>query len=368
MRLSGFGWVHSMNSPLRWCLCLVLVGIMISGAFGCTQNQEVNLPYISSFKVSSQILKDGDAANYVIKVNNAEEILLYEAGVNIARWNGPPSGTHTHKITFKGMPANAIPTDDGKFEARLIVSNKKGKLEKELQLSVAAPAIPAAGQPGAPDNRTGENKSYWLDQTFVSDASLEPPLETSQETSDASPPMEYPPQFADCDCAGDCNYCLEAGDAASRGYTQCSDELCYSSPNQDKKFYCYKAPEGWCCNDTQVSPANKAQCDQVGGKWYAIKAQAQQACQPMCYCCARDGRVGLVTVDECRSVGGNCYATQYEAMQACQPPCWCCVGGSVYQTNQSQCTQMGGNCYDNQGAAAAACQEVGPIPDDGHRR
>lgn len=348
-----------MNSPLRWCLFLVLVGIMISGAAGCTQQQEVNLPYISTFEVSSQVLQPGDAAHYVIKVNNAEEILLYEAGINIGRWNGPPSGTHTHKITFQGMPANAIPTDNGKFEARLVVSNAKGKQDKELMLSVAAPAIAAAGQPGA---STAENKSYWLEQSFLSEASPEP----AQDTSNASPPMENPPQFADCDCASGCNYCLEAGDAASGGFTQkCSDEPCFSSPNQNEEFYCYKEPEGWCCNNTQVSQSTKTECTNMGGSYWSINQnEAIQACQPKGYCCYNGQVYYPVTQAECAQRGGSYWSTdQAQVMERCQPAtCWCCTNGRVFQMTQAECAQEGGTCYATQAQALEQCRKGEAVP------
>lgn len=372
MRLSGFSWVRSMNSPLSVCLCLVLVGVIIVGVAGCDQQQEVNLPYISDFKYQTTqyddpALKYGEAASYMIKVNNAEEILLYEAGVLIAKWNGPPSGTHTHKITFTGMPSNAIPTEDGNFEARLVVSNKKGKLEKKLMLSVdtaiaSKPAPPANGQPGAP-----KNKSYWLDQRFLPVPPRELPASTMPQT-------EYPPQFADCPAG--CDYCLKPDEAASRGFTQkCSDELCYYSPGQKEKWYCYKAPEGWCClggHGGQVSQATKTECEKDGGAWYADQSLAMQACQETCWCCRQDGAVGNVNVNECLRVG-TCYDTQYQAQQACQPEtCWCCIpgpaaGGNVSQTTQNQCAGMGGTCYSTQGAAVSACGgDGGRLPPDSH--
>jgi hypothetical protein len=356
MRLSDFEWVRSMNSPIMLCLCLVLVGIMISGAAGCDQ-QGVLLPGIGYFKASPQKLEYGQATNYMIKVNNAEEILLYEAGVLIANWNGPPSGTHTHKITFTGMPSNAIPTEDGNFKALLVISNEKGKLEKELMLSVASPSPPAAAKPEAPDNETGDNKSYWLGERFL-------PIPPHESPTSAIPATEYPPQFADCPPG--CNYCLKPDEAAELGLKQkCSDELCYYSPDQEEKFYCYKEPEGWCCvggHGGQVIQATKTECEKDGGDWYADQSLAMQACEETCWCCRhQDGAVGNVTVDECLRVG-SCYATQYQAMQACQEMmCWCCADGNVVHTTEIQCLQMGGCCHDTQAEANEACS--GPIGD-----
>jgi hypothetical protein len=364
MRLSGFGWVHSMNSPLRWCLCLVLVGIIISSAAGCTPQQEVLLPGINYFKASQLTLQGVEAANYEFKVNNAEEILLYEGGELIAEWHGPPSGTHTHKITFQGMPANAIPTEDGKFEARLEISNEKGKLDKELQLSVetaiASKPAPTATT-GVADNETGP-RSYWLDGlTFLSEASSEP--QPQPKPPEVSPPMGPPTTLTACPPG--CAYCLGEALAAASGFTEkCSEEACSASPDLTEKCYCYKPPEGWCCAGGQVSPATRTNCDEMSGFWSLNRDKALQACQPMCYCCA-DGRIGNVPEAQCLQMGGACFATQDQAMQACQPMCWCCAGGQVGQTTQSQCAQMGGACYGNPGAAAAACQGAAPPPSEG---
>jgi len=341
----------------------VLAGTIISGAVGCAPKG--NLPYISEFKANSP-LKEGDAANYVIKVNYATKILFYEAGVLIGEFNGPPTGTH--KFTFKGMPANSIPTENGKFEALLVISNDKGKLEKKLLLSIATPAPPQAALTGSSDNETGQ-RSYWGNQSFLQVSSTEPTPEPT--TSNISPPTDYPPKFVTCP-QGCCN-CLEPGDAAAQGFTQrCSDELCYYSPGQVEKYYCYKDPEGWCCANGTVNQATKTECKGLGGYWSLNQNDAMQACQPKGYCCYNGQVYYPVSQSECAQRGGSYWSTnQAEVMQVCQPPCWCCIpgsqvcprrgecyytSGSVTQTTQDQCRLMGGNCYPDPNSANAACQ------------
>src|SRR4030042_6931504 len=97
MRLSGFGWVHSMNSPLRLCLCLVLICLVTTGATGYTAGK----PDIKLFKADPLVLNDGDAALYTFVVKNATEMQLVEAGGINKQINNPSAATL--KGTVQGM-------------------------------------------------------------------------------------------------------------------------------------------------------------------------------------------------------------------------------------------------------------------------
>jgi len=349
-----------LTGVFRFCIFLLLFGITIPVIAGCAPQQEVVLVSISYFKASPEVLHGVESANYQLKVNNAEEIKLSEAGIDLAQWYGPSSGPHTHKITFQGMPANAIPTEDGKFEATLVVSNKMGKLEKKLTLSVAAPAPATTGPAGATNNETVSG-SYWGEQSILEVTSTEPAAQ--QPTTNVS---STPPQHAEC--PANCGYCKDPDVAAAEGFTEkCSDDPCYTYPDSNEKCYCYKEPEGWCCKNSQVSQSTKTACKQGGGYWSVSQSDAMQACRPLGWCC-RNGNLYQSTQDECIQTGGSYWSTsQGEALQVCQPTCWCCVpglrpgaSGQVSQSTMEQCMSMGGSCYNNPAQAQQACQ--GALP------
>ena len=348
MRLSGFGWVHSMNSPIRLCLCLVLVCLMTTGATGHTAGK----PYIKLFKADPLVLNDGDAALYTFVVKNATEVVVTEAGDIIKEISNPTSATL--KGTAQGNTTYAIRTGNSNtFTAVLIAKNDSGEAIQEITLSFATELPPKSASLIPPVSYTLSDpprSPHWLEPSSL------PPL--TQPTPSTTTRNE--PEFFEC--PGRCPYCLTPGEAASLGFTQrCSDELCYHSPDKNQKWYCYSEPEGWCCKDTQVSQATKTECTHVGGDWYANETHARQACQPMCWCCA-GGQVGQVPQAQCLQMGGHCYNTQTEAVHACQPAeatCWCCLKGEVFQTTQAQCLQMGGGCYNTQAEAMRACQGGG---------
>jgi hypothetical protein len=419
MRLSGFRWVHRMNSILRLCLCLVLVGVITAGAIVYTnrsyaggtlpdiqvckaeplQQNEVdyapsaiggNEPVIQVFKAAPTELDAADsAAVYTFKVKRATNVQINEAGTNIKNISNPSGATL--QGTVKGLPASAIQTDDsGKFITVLMASNDNGSVKAELTLSLAAnllPAGPPAGQSGATDNQTEQRTPKWLEQY------------STPRASTPSTAIRNKPDFFKC--PNSCAYCLKPGEAANLGFTKkCSDERCYYSPDDQQNWYCYSEPEGWCCANEKVSQTTKRECTQIGGYWSTNQAeaveacqpkgycclngqvyypstqaqcvqrggsywstnqaQAMQACQPMCWCCA-GGKVGQTTQAQCAQMGGNCYATQAQAIESCRraATCWCCSGGKVYQTTQAQCTQSGGACYTTQSQAAAACRGQG---------
>jgi len=377
MRLSGFGWVHSMNSSLRLCLCLVLVCLITTGATGCTapsstsgklpavqvckaEPLELNdgdsaqsstggkLPDIKVFKAEPLELNDGDSALYTFVVKRATKIQVIEAGNSIKEINNPSLATL--KGTVTGLSAYAIQTgDSGTFITVLMASNEGGSVKEELTLSFAANLMPAglpAGQSGATDNQTEPRSPKWL-------AQFSSPVPSMPSTT-----LRSAPEFFKC--PSDCAYCLKPDEAASHGFTKkCSEERCYYSPDDQQNWYCYSEPEGWCCANGKVNQTTQAQCAQVGGAWSTNQAEAMERCQPMGYCC-RDGQVGQTTQAQCAQVGGAWYTNQAQAIERCRQPatCWCCTGGKVYQTTQAQCAQTGGTCYATQSQATAGCRQA----------
>jgi hypothetical protein len=332
-----------MNSPIRLCLCLVLVCLITVGATACPDGK----PRIK-FEADPLVLNDGDSALYTFVVKNATEVVVIEAGDIIKQITNPSAATL--KGTVKGNTTYAIRTGDSNtFKATLIARNESGEVEKTLTLSFATELPPKSTSLIPPVSMSAQPRSPQWGEQYSSPPSTQP-----------SPPtmLQYEPKFFECPSG--CPYCLTPGEAANLGFTQrCSEELCYYSPDKEQKWYCYSEPEGWCCRDTQVSQATRTECTKIGGDWYANQAQAMQACQPMCWCCRQDGMVGNVTVNECLRVG-TCYNTQAEAARACQQmvSCWCCVDGKIGQVSQTQCAQMGGHCYNTQAEAARACQQT----------
>jgi hypothetical protein len=374
MRVAGFRWVHGMNSLLRLCLCLVLVGVITAGAIGCIatssaggtlpgvqvckaeplQQNEVdyalsaiggNEPVIQLFVATPMELDSpASAAVYTFKVKRATNVQISEAGTNIKNISNP-SGAALNG-TADGLPAAAILTDDsGKFVCTIVASNEYGTNTAALELSLAANLIPA-GQSGSTDNRTEPRSPKWLAQY--------------------SPPFTLPPSSIRTGsapeffiCPSSCEACLKPEDAASRGYTQkCSEELCYYSPDKGQKWYCYSEPEGWCCANGKVSQSTKTQCAQVGGYWSLNQNEAIQACQPIGWCCM-DGNLYQATRDQCAQMGGSYWSTnQAQVMENCRQAasCWCCASGKVFQSTQAQCSQYGGACYSTQSQATAGCR------------
>ena len=345
MRLSGSGWVHSMNSPLRWCLCLVLVCLicLISiAATGGTAGSSAKgpLPKIEQFKADPMVLEDNQAALYTFVVKHATKIQVIEAGNTIKEVNNPTSATL--KGTVKGLSADAIQTGDSPtFDTILLASNESGNQERTLTLSFANVLQPTGLPAGSTDSKTEPRSPKWL-------AQYSSPFTSTPSTS---PKLGSEPVFFKC--PGSCEYCLKPEDAAGRGFTQrCAEERCYYSPDDQQNWYCYSEPEGWCCRDTKVSQATKTQCAQAGGSyWSTNQAEAMRACQPIGWCC-RDGQIAQATKDQCAQAGGSYWSTnQAEAMRACQRTYWCCSNGKIYTT-----TQPTEGCYTNLAAAQRACE------------
>ncbi|HEX76259.1 MAG TPA: hypothetical protein G4O12_06725 [Dehalococcoidia bacterium] len=357
-----------MNSILRLCLCLILIGLIAAGATMCTERSERGMllpgvqvcqaandggyaqyfadgkpPDIRLFEAKPLELDTDDSAIYTFVVRRATKVQIIEAGNTIKDIINPSAATL--KGTVKGLTASAIQTGDSNtFDAVLKAINESGEVDERVTLSFVtelpskpAPLIPPVSLSAPP------RSPQWKEQY-----SLPLPTQPMSTTTHNEPDFFK--------CPSNCNYCLKPDEAASLGFTQrCSEQLCYYSPDNQQKWYCYSEPEGWCCKDNKVIQATKTECARLGGDWYANQAEAVRACQPMCWCCA-GGKVGQIPQTECAQIGGACYSTQAQAMQACQPMCWCCAGGKVVQTTQTQCTQMGGACYATQAEATRACQ------------
>jgi len=422
MRLSGFRWVHRMNSPLGLCLCLVLIGLTTAGAVVYTnqscsgrtlpgvqvcqaeplQQNEVDYalsaiagdkPVIQVFKANPMVLDTATStAVYTFKVKRAINVVINEAGTNIKNIINPSGATLSGTAT--GLPASAIPMDaTGEFITSLIASNDNGSVQAELTLSLAKellPEGPPAGQSGETGRQTGDNKSKWLDQLPIS-----LPSKSIQSYINKNEPNFFK-------CPSGCENCLKPGDAASLGFTQkCSEERCYYSPDGQQSWYCYKPTPGWCCANGKVNPSTKAECDKLGGYWSTSQNDAIEACQPKGFCClngqlyypstqaqcnqtggsywstnqaqtmercqppgycCRDGQVYTATQAQCNQTGGSYWSTnQAQTAERCRPQtCWCCLKGQVYQTTQAQCSQSGGACYSTESQATAGCRQTTP--------
>jgi hypothetical protein len=389
MRLSGFGWVHSMNSSVRLCLCLVLICLITVGATACPGGE----PRIK-FEADPLVLNDGEFALYTFVVKNATELVVIEAGDIIKQITNPSAATL--KGTVKGNTTYAIRTGGSStFTAILIARNESGEVEKTITLSFATePALSSLIPPVSATLSDQPRSPQWGEQ-------YSSPLPT-QPTPSTMP--QHEPEFAEC--PSNCPFCLKPDEAASEGFTQrCFDEPCYYSPDNAEQWHCYRDPEGWCCRDTQVSQTTKTQCAQMGGYWSTNEAEVRQVCQPIGWCC-RDGSLYESTQSQCAQMGGTYWSTnQAEAMQVCQPvgwccrdgnlfkathaqcaqtggsywstnqaeamracqqttTCWCCVGGKVFQTTPSQCAQTGGACYATPAGAERACHQVPPTQGD----
>jgi hypothetical protein len=415
MKLSGFRWVRSMNRVFGLCLCLVLIGLATAGAIAYTnqsfpgrtlpgvqiaqaeplQQNEVDYtpsaaaggPVIQVFKAEPMELATADAsAVYTFKVKRATNVVINEAGANIKNISNPSGAALSG--TANGMPASAITTDaSGKFTCTIAASNDNGTVTKALELSLAKELLPPPGQSGETGRQTGNDKSKWLDQLPRSIPS----------TSIQSYINKNEPNFFKCPTG--CENCLKPADAASLGFTQkCSEELCYYSPDNQQKWYCYKPTPGWCCANEKVSQSTKSECDKIQGYWSTSQADATQACQPKGFCCLNgqvyypstqaqcvqmggtnwstnqdqttrlcqppgycclNGHITTATQTQCAQMGGSNWSTnQGQTAELCRPQtCWCCLKGQVYQTTQAQCSQSGGACYATQSQAIAACRQ-----------
>ena len=340
---------------LRLCLCLVVVGIIISGAAEHTAAASAtgSPPDIRAFSADPLILPDGGHAVYAFEVWNATKIQVVEAGETINEYSGPPSTTSKGKAS--GRTTYQIRTGPGDtFEAMLIASNAGGIQRKTLTLSFATKFKPAATSqiPPVSDNGTKARTSKWGTQA---------PAPANLGPSALSSLAPWPRQFAICPSG--CQSCLQPSEAAAKGLTQkCLEQPCYYSPDKTQYWYCYGETKGWCCKDGKVTPATRDQCATAGGSWYATEAEATRACQSSGWCC-RNGQVSPSTQAQCvqslAAAGGVWYATQAEAMNGCGQVCWCCTNGRYGQTTADACANMGGTCYATQAQASERCQPVG---------
>ena len=278
MRATNFRNVRHVIGSFRWFLCVVLSGIILLGAAdGAIAATAGNPPDIKAFSADPMTLKDGGFAVYTFAVQGATNIQLIEAGDVIKEVKGPASSNY--KGTAKGRTTNQIRTGGSNtFDAFLVASNSGGTKRSKLTLSFATliPPKSVALIPPVSENMSTSRteKPEWLPQTPTS------PGPTAYKPSGRqTPPSEYPPGFATCPKG--CDYCLTAGDAATRGITQrCTDKPCYFSPDKQENWYCYSAPaKVWCCKDGRVFESTKEECDKAGGSGYATEAEAIKACQ-----------------------------------------------------------------------------------------
>jgi hypothetical protein len=286
-------------------------------------------------------------AVYTFKVKRAKNVHIDEAGTSIKNISNPSGATLQGTAT--GLPAAAIPTDDsGNFITRLTASNDDGSVQAELTLSLAQELLPP-GQPAGPtDNQPEPRSPKWLEQ-YATPRTSTPPTTTHNQ-----------PQFFKC--PQNCASCLESGEAANLGYAQrCSDQRCYYSPDNQRSWYCYSEPEGWCCGaNDRVYQSTRGECTKIGGYWSTNQNEALLACEPEGYCCLNGQVYYPATESECFHLGGSYWSTsQAQVMERCQPPCWCCAYGKVFQTTMDRCAQSGGACYTSRSQATAACQDQG---------
>ena len=194
MRLSGFGWVHSMNSPLRWCLFLVLVCLISIAATGSTAAAAATgpLPKIEKFTADPMVLEDNQAALYIFVVKGAENMRVIEGGNTIYEINSPSSATL--KGTVNGMLPSATRTGDSNtFDTVLIASNRNGEVEKTLTLRYATelPPKPTSLIPPVSDILSATARTpKWGPQTSASVPST--PLTASPAY------IPWRPEFAEC--------------------------------------------------------------------------------------------------------------------------------------------------------------------------
>jgi len=322
-------------------LCLaVLCSVFLGAADSNAATAAGSAPDIKVFSADPMTLPDGGSATYQFEVVGATYMQLTEAGAVLREINSPPFTSI--KGNAKGQTTNEIRTGDmNTFDAILIARNSAGERKKSLTLSFASKI-----QPLSTDNKTKARTPKW-GPTSITPLTLTPSATRNLPA----------PQFTSC--TEKCNYCLKPDEAAARGFTdKCSEALCYYSPDNQQKWYCYsKPPTVWCCANGRVLEMTKAQCTQAGGTGFNTQSEAQQAC--LGWCC-KDQKVGQTTQTQCAQLGGYWYETQSQAIQACQQMAmgYCCRDGQIGSTTQSQCAQLGGTWYTTLSQAQAACQRT----------
>jgi hypothetical protein len=390
MRVSNFRAAYRFTSIFRLCLCIAVIGVIILVAADRTiaaTSVSGSPPEIKIFSADPLTLKDGGAALYTFVVSGATDMQVTEAGAIIKSISGP-SSTNL-KGTVKGRTTYQIRIGNSNtFETVLVARNRSGVQKKTLTLSFETklPSKSAAGSTGqaGSDNQTKARTPKWGPQSL-----------SSASFTRATTSTHNAPKFAEC--SSNCNYCLRPDEAAARGFTQkCSEALCYYSPDNQQKWYCYSKPATvWCCHDGKVVETTKEKCAEAGGTYYATEAEAVKACQQVIGWYCSGGKVSQGTQAQARQVGaawytteaeanracmgwycsgGNVYpgtqsqaaqagaawyTTQAEATKACEQACWCCTSGRYGQTTTDACAKMGGTCYSTQSRAAAGCQPLG---------
>jgi hypothetical protein len=360
MGKQGFARIHRFSGIFRLCMCLVLVGIIISGAAApaAAASAGGSLPVIKMFIGDPPIVPDGGHVKYKFEVYDGTKIQIWENGVILNEYSGPP-GTMSRGET-SGMTTYQIrsgPRDT--FEAMLIASNAGGIQKKTLTLTFATKSKPKPPSliPPVSADRTG-NKNRWGPPTSA------PVSLTSSAGPAMLPEASVVPAPNDPDffkCPSDCDHCLTPDEAAGQGLTKkCSEKPCYFSPNKDKNWYCYSAAKGWCCKDGKVTPASEAECKEKGGfYWSTDQGQVIKACQPEVGWFCSGNKVYQGTSSQAAQAGVTLYATEVEATKACEQMCWCCAGGRYGQTTKDACDKMYGTCFATQAQASEGCLPLG---------
>jgi len=370
MKLSGVKWVRSMNSVFGLCLCLVLICLTTAGAIAYTnqsytgvriaqaeplQQNETDYalqavaggPVIQVWKADPLELATADAfAVYTFKVKRATDVSITEAGANIKNISNPTGATLNG--TADGLPASAIAADaSGQFICTIVATNENGTATKSLTLSFSKELLATGQLPGKSEEtggQTGQRTPQWG------------PLMRASITSPLSNIINKEPKFFKC--PSDCDHCLKPDEAASKGYTQrCSEELCYYSPPENQKWFCYKPTPGWCCANSKVNPSTKDECDKIQGYWSTSQADATQACQPGC-CCLSNGQISYPsTKAQCARMYGTYYTDINMCRERCEPQGCCCVNGQMsYPVTQTQCNQMYGKYYTSLSQCKEDCK------------
>ena len=269
----GFARIHRFSGIFRLFTCLVLVGIIISGAAApaTAASATGSAPVIKMFTGGPLTVPDGGHVVYKFEVYNGTKIQIWEAGVLLNEYSGPPDTTS--KGETSGMTTYQIRTGSGDtFEAMLIASNAGGAEKKTLTLTFATKSKPKP--PSIVDavsiDGTGK-KNSWGPQASA------PVSLTSDTTSPPRTVAPFVPTYAECPRG--CN-CLTPDQAAEYGYKQkCFEERCFSTDKQVNS-YCYSKSTGWCCKDGKVTPATEAECKDSGGSyWSTDQGQVIKACQ-----------------------------------------------------------------------------------------
>lgn len=134
--------------------------------------------------------------------------------------------------------------------------------------------------------------------------------------------------------------------------------------------------EGWCCRDGEVFPTSPEECEEMGGRFFHSREEAEEFCRAgkpeseMGWCC-REGEVFRAFPWECEEHQGRFFDSREEAEEFCRrreepsPPLeegWCCREGEVFPTSPEECAEIGGRFFHSREEAEEFCREARPEP------